>query len=94
MDGDRFGFNPTLRVKLSPRTTMDISYENVDHERFIDRGIPTGDNGAPKEALSDVVFGTKSTTFIPVEADIFKVNFESELSDTLKSNFVFVLQPI
>ena len=88
MDGDRFGFNPTLRVKLSPRTTMDISYENVDHERFIDRGIPTGDNGAPKEALSDVVFGTKSTNFHTVEADIFKVNFESELSDTLKSNFV------
>ena len=88
MDGDRFGFNPTLRVKLSPRTTMDLSYENVDHERFIDRGIPTGDNGAPKESLSDVVFGTKSTNFHTVEADIFKVSFESELSDTLKSNFV------
>ena len=27
MDGDRFGFNPTLRVKLSPRTTMDLSDE-------------------------------------------------------------------
>ena len=88
MDGDRFGFNPTLRVKLSPRTTMDISYENVDHERFIDRGIPTGDDGLPKESLSDVVFGTKAANFHTVEADIFRVNFESALSDTLKSNFV------
>ena len=88
MDGDRFGFNPTLRVKLSPRTTMDLSYENVDHERFIDRGIPTGDNGLPKEALSDVVFGSKATNFHTVEADIFRINFESALSDTLKSNFV------
>ena len=88
MDGDRFGFNPTLRVKLSPRTTMDLSYENVDHERFIDRGIPTGDNGLPKESLSDVVFGMKSTNFHTVEADIIRASFESELSDTLKSNFV------
>ena len=78
MDGDRFGFNPSLRVKLSPRTTMDLSYENVDHERFIDRGIPTGDNLQPKEALSDVVFGTKAANFHTVEADIFRINFESE----------------
>lgn len=88
MDGDRFGFNPTLRIKLSPRTTMDLSYENVDHERFIDRGIPTGDDGLPQEELSDVVFGTKAINFHTVEADIFRLNFESELSETLKSNFV------
>ena len=88
MDGDRFGFNPTLRVKLSDRTTVDLSYENVDHERFIDRGIPTGTDGLPKESLSDVVFGMKSTNFHTVEADIWRLNFESALSDTLKSNFV------
>ena len=88
MDGDRFGFNPTLRVKLSPRTTMDISYENIDHERFIDRGIPTGTDGRPQEELSDVVFGTKAINYHTVEADIFRINFESELSETLKSNFV------
>ena len=88
MDGDRFGFNPTLRVKLSPRTTMDISYENIDHERFIDRGIPTGTDGRPQEELSDVVFGTKAINYHTVEADIFRINFESELSATLKSNFV------
>ena len=61
---------------------------NVDHERFIDRGIPTGDDGLPQEELSDVVFGTKAINFHTVEADIFRLNFESELSETLKSNFV------
>ena len=40
-DGDRYGFNPTLRVQLSPQTTLDLSYEHADHERFIDRGVPT-----------------------------------------------------
>ena len=43
-DGDRIGFNPTMKVQLSPETTLDLSYEYADHERFIDRGIPT-ENG-------------------------------------------------
>ena len=40
-DGDRTGFNPTVRIQMSDATTLDLSYEYVDHERFIDRGIPT-----------------------------------------------------
>ena len=45
-DGDRVGFNPTLRVAISEDTILDLSYENADHERMIDRGIPTA-NGVP-----------------------------------------------
>ena len=56
-DGDRAGFNPTLKVKLNDNTVLDVSYEYADHERFIDRGIPTGSNGEPVEALADIVFG-------------------------------------
>ena len=56
-DGDRIGFNPTLKIQLSDRTTLDLSYEYADHERFIDRGIPTA-NGKPVTALKNVVFGT------------------------------------
>ena len=36
---DRTGFNPTLRIKMSDQTTVDLSYEYADHERFIDRGF-------------------------------------------------------
>ena len=39
-DGDRYGLNPTFRLELSPATTLDLSYEHADHERFIDRGVP------------------------------------------------------
>ena len=56
-DGDRVGLNPTLRVALSDNTTLDLSYEYADHERMIDRGIPTA-NGVPVEALDNIVFGT------------------------------------
>jgi len=41
-DGERLAVNPTARILLSPATTLDISYEYIDNERFIDRGIPTG----------------------------------------------------
>jgi catecholate siderophore receptor len=44
-DGDSVGFNPKARFELSADTTLDLSYEYADHERFIDRGIPTGDDG-------------------------------------------------
>ena len=37
---------------------IDLSYEYADHERFIDRGIPTANN-KPVESLKDVVFGVE-----------------------------------
>ena len=47
-DGERRGFNPTLRIIWA--RVSSISYELVDHQRFIDRGIPTGVDGRPVEA--------------------------------------------
>ena len=61
-DGDRVGFNPTVKIQMSDRTTLDLSYEYVDHERFIDRGIPTL-NGKPYEPLKNVVFGTADVNY-------------------------------
>ena len=29
--------NPTLKLQLSEANTVDLSYEYLDHERFIDR---------------------------------------------------------
>ena len=52
--GDSFGVNPTLRINLSEGSTLDLSYEYLNQERFIDRGIPTGTNGKPVEALKDL----------------------------------------
>ena len=86
-DGDRFGFNPTLRVQLSPQTTLDLSYEHADHERFIDRGVPTL-NGEPVEAFEEIVFGDTDTNLTTLRADIYRANISHEFSDTQKGNFV------
>ena len=85
-DGDRVGFNPTVKIQMSDSTTLDLSYEYADHERFIDRGIPTA-NGKPVEALKDVVFGTEDLNLTTLEADIFRGILTTELSDTSKAIF-------
>jgi catecholate siderophore receptor len=86
-DGDRYGFNPTLRVQISPQTTLDLSYEHADHERFIDRGVPTL-NGEPVEAFEEIVFGDTDTNLTTLRADIYRANVSHEFSDTQKGNLV------
>ncbi len=82
-DGDRIGFNPTMKVQLSPETTLDLSYEYADHERFIDRGIPT-ENGRPKGAFEKITFGDTANNLTTFEASIFRANLTHNYSDTTK----------
>ena len=83
-DGERIGVNPTARVSLNESTRLDLSYEYVDHERFIDRGIPTGSNGDPVERFDRVVFGDPSVNVTRLKAHIFMANLEHRFSDSMK----------
>ena len=85
--GDRYGFNPTARFQLSDDTILDLSYEYIDHERFIDRGIPTGANGEPIEAFENIVFGDPENNYQTLDADVFRANIQHNFSDNLKGNF-------
>ena len=84
-DGERVGINPTMRFVMSDDTTLDLSYEYIDHERFIDRGVPTI-NGAPDESLIDIVFGTPEINTTTVEATVFRGTISHVFSDTRKGN--------
>ncbi|GIR09132.1 MAG: ligand-gated channel protein [Gammaproteobacteria bacterium] len=84
-DGERTGINPTMKFVMSDDTTLDLSYEHIDHERFIDRGVPTID-GAPDESLIDIVFGTPEINTTTVEATIFRGTLSHVFSDTRKGN--------
>ncbi|WP_334030859.1 TonB-dependent receptor [Alteromonas sp. P256] len=85
--GDRYGFNPTARFQLSDDTIVDLSYEYIDHERFIDRGVPTGAKGEPVEAFENIVFGDPENNYQTLEADVFRANIQHNFSDNLKGNF-------
>ncbi|NIB41452.1 TonB-dependent siderophore receptor [Pseudomaricurvus alkylphenolicus] len=86
-DGDQYGINPTLRIQLSPETTLDLFYEYVDHERFVDRGIPTGADGRPVDALDDIVFGDAKLNKTDITAHVFRAALQHEFSESLKGTF-------
>lgn len=82
--GNEYGINPTVKYLLSEHLTLDLSYEYLDTERFVDRGIPTGAEGRPVEALTDIVFGDAAENYSKLEAGILKATLENKFTDTLK----------
>ena len=96
-DGDRIGFNPTLRWQATSATTVDLSYEYVNNERFIDRGIPSAaPDGttstvsglrSPVESLSDITFGDEDLNTTELEAHVFRANVSHQFADNIKGNF-------
>ena len=79
--GDGIGLNPTLKYDLGGGSTLDISYEYLDQERFIDRGIPTGADNKPVKALKDIVFGDPTENYSTHEAHIIRAIFEHQATD-------------
>lgn len=86
-DGERIGINPTVRFALSEDTTLDLSYEYADHDRFIDRGIPTGTDGRPIEEFKDITFGDPELNFNDLEAHLLRANLQHTFSDSWKGVF-------
>ena len=84
--GKRFGVNPSLTLNLSSGLSLNLSYEYINHERFIDRGIPTL-NGRPDTSLKNTVFGNPNFNYHNVEASIYRVQASYQMSDTFKANF-------
>lgn len=86
-DGDRFGVNPTAGFELSPATRLDLSYEYINHQRFVDRGIPTGTDGRPVKAFKDIVFADPELNTTELEAHLLRASLQHEFSENLKGNF-------
>ena len=86
-DGDRFGVNPTARFELGMNTTLDLSYEYIDHDRSIDRGIPTGSDGRPVKDFDEIVFGDPERNYHKLEAHSLRAALQHEFSENLKGNF-------
>ena len=84
-DGERRGFNPTLHIDMG-ESQFDLSFELVDHQRFIDRGIPTGADGRPVEALEEIVFGDPAVNTTELDAHLWRAALQHNFSETLKLN--------
>jgi catecholate siderophore receptor len=90
-DGSGYGINPSFKFALSDQTTFDLSFEAIDYDRSIDRGIPTDANGAPVEAFRGVVFGDPDLNKSEFESGSFRAMLQHSFSDTVKGilNFSF-----
>ena len=86
-DGDGMGINPAIKFQLSEATNLDLSFEYIDYDRFIDRGIPSGADNKPIDALDDTFFGDSDLNRSEFEASVFRALLQHKFSDTLKGNF-------
>ena len=86
--GDNKGINPTFNFDLSETTNVNISYEHLDHKRFIDRGIPSA-SGVPVKALADITFGDKDENYSALDANILSLTVDQQLDDETKLRFGF-----
>ncbi len=84
--GDQLGFNPSLTYKFNDDTSIRFSFEHINHERFIDRGIPTGDNGKPVRALDGIVFGDRNLNFSTLDANIATITLDHQFNDNWKGS--------
>lgn len=88
--GDNSGFNPTLNLKLNDKTSANFSYELLDQERFIDRGIPSLANGTPAESLSGITFGSETENYSTLDAHIMKMSIDHRINDNAKLRLNFI----
>ncbi len=89
-DGTRFGFNPTARFEVSPQTVLDFSYEYLDDDRVVDRGVPsqnlTGSADVPLKGFDNTFFGSPDENFTTLQAHILRARADHEFSDNIRGN--------
>ena len=77
-DGDRYAFNPTIAASLSNNTRVQFSYEYVNDERVVDRGIPSTTGGSvanparPIKGFDDTFFGSPNANETTFEGHIVR----------------------
>jgi catecholate siderophore receptor len=89
-EGDSWAVNPTVAVEFSDRTRGEFSWEYVDDDRVVDRGVPSqieanGPN-EPLEDYEDTFFGSPDANRTTLEAHIVRGRVEHEFSDSLRGN--------
>ena len=89
--GERFAINPTLAFKLSEDTGFLLSYEYVNDDRVVDRGVPSqnvdGGPDIPLEGFDNTFFGSPDQNFTTLKAHIIKARMDHDFSDSLRGNF-------
>ncbi len=82
--GRRFAVNPHAAFNLGPDWKLGLSYEYVDDDRVVDRGIPSDGANSPARGLRDRFFGIEGISRTTLQAHILKARIDGKLTDNLR----------
>ncbi|GGW84690.1 TonB-dependent receptor [Alteromonas halophila] len=84
-DGERYAVNPTYTYHVSDDTILRASYEYVNDDRLVDRGVPSlGSKPLPDN--QDTYFGDPDFNNTTLEAHIARLRVEHRLNANWTSN--------
>lgn len=84
-DLERYGINPTIAVKLAPKTLFRASYEYRSDERTVDRGVPSVDGiERPLKGFQDEFFGNPDASYSDFSGHVATATLEHEFGFGLK----------
>jgi catecholate siderophore receptor len=84
-DGERWAINPTYTLKLADSTQVVASWETIDDDRIVDRGVPSI-NGRPVTGFTETFFGDPNLNQATFEGDIVRLRLDHRFSSNWTSN--------
>lgn len=89
-DGESYAFNPTFTVNFAPGTKGIFSYEYLDDDRVVDRGVPSQNVVAgpdvPLKGFRDTFFGSPQANVTTLEAHVLRARLDHEFNKNLRGN--------
>lgn len=88
--GNRIAINPTAGFRVGEKTRLLLSYEFVDDDRIVDRGIPSTTGGTiasparPVRGFYRTFFGSPQLNTTTLQAHILRGRVEHDLTDNLR----------
>lgn len=84
-EGDRFAVNPTFTTKLGDESHLVVSYEYINDDRAVDRGVPSL-NGEPLRGFDETFFGDPDFNRTTLQAHLARARFDHNFADNLSFN--------
>ncbi len=88
--GERFAINPTFAADIGARTNIVLSYEYINDDRTVDRGVPSvsvaGGPDVPLEGFDSTFFGSSDANVTTLKAHILRGRVDHTFSDLLRGN--------
>lgn len=84
-EGERYAVNPYLAADLGAAWRAGLSWEYVNDDRVVDRGVPSL-AGAPLTGYPDQFFGVPGVNRTTLEAHIVKLRLDGDLADNVQAS--------